>query len=229
MSKPRCTQPGCDGEHTPGVHKLMGEESAGVNLIAEDGDEEEDEDEEDGDEGEDEGWWVGTVGVMEEPDWAEEVPLSAPSSEREREICHVEAEKGGQIANEPESTLSDCSADETAEDEWWDLESTRPSLGRGGAGVQCPRTPQRSSGKTTRSPHSVGAKRRRLKKRPGTTVDQDWEEARRNAWLRQMLSDTLSDEDEERYGRFAESGRWMAELFEIPQHPMPTSGGECSG
>jgi hypothetical protein len=36
LSKPRCTQAGCDGEHTPGVHKLMGEESAGVNLIAED-------------------------------------------------------------------------------------------------------------------------------------------------------------------------------------------------
>jgi hypothetical protein len=27
MSKPRCTQPGCDGEHTPSVHKLMGEEN----------------------------------------------------------------------------------------------------------------------------------------------------------------------------------------------------------
>jgi hypothetical protein len=24
LSKPRCTQPGCNGEHTPGVHKLMG-------------------------------------------------------------------------------------------------------------------------------------------------------------------------------------------------------------
>ncbi len=35
LSKPRCAQPGCDREHTPGVHKLMGEESAGVNLIAE--------------------------------------------------------------------------------------------------------------------------------------------------------------------------------------------------
>ncbi len=34
LSKPRCTQAGCDGEHTPGVHKLMGEESAGVNLVA---------------------------------------------------------------------------------------------------------------------------------------------------------------------------------------------------
>jgi hypothetical protein len=25
LSKPRCTQAGCDGEHTPRVHKLMGE------------------------------------------------------------------------------------------------------------------------------------------------------------------------------------------------------------
>jgi hypothetical protein len=166
---------------------------------------------------------------MEELDWAGEIPHSVPSSEREREVCHDEAESGGQIEGGPESTLSDCSADETAEDEWWDLESTRPSLEKGGAGAQRPRTPQRSSGEAARPLHSVGAKRRRLKKRPGTTVDQDWEEARRNAWLRQMLSDTSSDEDEERYGRFAESGRWMAELFEIPQHLMPTSGGECSG
>jgi hypothetical protein len=44
MSKPRCTQSGCDGEHTPSVHKLMAEEHAGVNLVAEDEDEDEDED-----------------------------------------------------------------------------------------------------------------------------------------------------------------------------------------
>jgi hypothetical protein len=46
-----------------------------------------------------------------------------------------------------------------------------------------------------------------------------------------MLSDTSSDEDEdeERYGRFAESGRWVAEVYKIPQHSAPTSGGECSG
>jgi hypothetical protein len=34
LSKPRCTHPGCDGEHTPGVHMLMGENNAGVNLLA---------------------------------------------------------------------------------------------------------------------------------------------------------------------------------------------------
>jgi hypothetical protein len=57
LSKPKCTQTRCDGEHTPGVHKLMGEESVGVNLVAEDECEsEEDEDEE---------WWVGTVRAVQ--------------------------------------------------------------------------------------------------------------------------------------------------------------------
>jgi hypothetical protein len=36
LSKPRCTQAGCNGEHTPGAHKLMTGDSAGVNLVAED-------------------------------------------------------------------------------------------------------------------------------------------------------------------------------------------------
>jgi hypothetical protein len=77
LSKPRCTQAGCDGEHTPGVHKLMGEESAGVNLVAEDKSElEEDEDEE---------WWVGTVGVMEVRDEEEETLEEIDESEPERE------------------------------------------------------------------------------------------------------------------------------------------------
>jgi hypothetical protein len=60
-------------------------------------------------------------------------------------------------------------------------------------------------------------------------MDQQWEEARHSAWLRQLLSDDSSeDEDEERYGRFAESGRWMTELYGIPQYPTTTSGRECS-
>jgi hypothetical protein len=68
LSKPGCTQPGCDGEHTPSMHKLMGEENVGVNLVAEHGSEDEDEGEDES-EDEDEGWWVGTVGVMEEPEY----------------------------------------------------------------------------------------------------------------------------------------------------------------
>jgi hypothetical protein len=75
----------------------------------------------------------------------------------------------------------------------------------------------------------TSAKRRKLRKKPERTKDQEWEEARQDAWLRQMLSDTSSDEDDERYGRFAESGRWISELFKISQHSAATSGGECSG
>jgi hypothetical protein len=230
LSKPRCTQPGCDGEHTPSVHKLMGDESAGMNLIAEDGSEEEDEDET-GEEDEDDGWWVGTVGVMETLDWAEETSCSVPNLGQAQDVDHGEAREGGQIKNEPEPPLDDYSAGEVAEDDWWDLEPAYPSLGGEGASAPHSGAPQHPPSSAARAPRPAGAGRRRLKKRPRATVDQDWEEARRSAWLRQMLSDTSSDEDEneERYGRFAESGRWMSELYGFPQHLVSTSGGECSG
>jgi hypothetical protein len=88
LSKPRCTRPGCDGEHTPGVHPLMGKDDAEVNLVAGDGDEAGDggvaedeyeyeyeyEDEyKDGyeDECEYEGLWVGTIGATEMPGTAD--------------------------------------------------------------------------------------------------------------------------------------------------------------
>jgi hypothetical protein len=81
LSKPRCAQTGCDGEHTPGVHKLMGEESAGVNLVAEvESDWEEDEDEE---------WWVGTVGVMEVREEEEEALEEVDESESEEETQFI--------------------------------------------------------------------------------------------------------------------------------------------
>ncbi len=93
MSKPRCTLPGCDGEHTPSVHKLMGEENAGVNLVAED----EDEDEE-----EDEGWWVGTVGAMEMPDQEGETLEETGKSEPERGVHHSSEEDDSRLEMEPE-------------------------------------------------------------------------------------------------------------------------------
>ncbi len=90
-------------------------------------------------------------------------------------------------------------------------------------GVTAPGTPQRK-----RPLHPRGTKRRRLRRKMERTRDQEWEQARQDAWLREMLSDTSGSEDAERCGRFAESGRWAAELFKIPQHPATTSGGECS-
>jgi hypothetical protein len=198
----------------------MGEEHVGVNLVAEDESEAgEDEDEdEDEDRDEDEEWWVGTVGMMETPN-------------REKEVLSEVDE------SEPEHPPDDCFPDGVAEDGWWSPGSIQPYSAGGGAGVQHPSArwlPHNESTAATdgplmgQLPRFTGTKRRRLRKRSKTTIDREWEEARRDAWLRQMLSDTSSDEDEEQYGRFAESGRWMAELFEIPQHLAATSGGECS-
>ncbi len=135
LSKPRCTQPGCNGEHTPGVHKLMGEESAGVNLIAEGGSEEEDEDRE---EDEDEGWWVGTVGVMETPDWSGEASCIAPGLGLAQGADQGEVEGDGQIECEHVFQVNECSEGEMAEDEWWDLEPAYPSLEKGGASASHP-------------------------------------------------------------------------------------------
>jgi hypothetical protein len=215
MSKPRCTEPRCDGEHTPSVHKLMAEEHVGVNLVAEDEVENEDKDR---DWEEDEGWWVGTVGAVEMPNH-EEGFLS-------------EVDESG--AEHPQDNYFSGGA---AEDGRWSPGSIQPYSVKGGTGAQRPSAgwpPHNESTAATDGPlmgqlsYFTGTKRRRLRKKSKTTVDREWEEARQDAWLRQMLSDTSSNKDEEHYGRFAESGRWMAELFEIPQHLAATSGGECS-
>ncbi len=180
-----------------------------------------------------------------------------PDQEREtlEETIKSEPVKGDHRSGEeddfglemqPEYSSDDCSADEPTEDGWWNPGATQPYSVEGRAGTQHP-TERWSPGfqrkqfaqvkaavvlggsHERRVPCSASAKRRKLRKRPGMISVRDWEEARRDAWLRQMLSDTSSDEDEERYGRFAESGRWMSELFKIPQHQIATSEGECSG
>jgi hypothetical protein len=230
LSKPRCTRPGCDGEHTPGVHMLMGEDNAGVNLIAGDEDEDEAEDENEA-KGEyeyvDEGWWVGTVGVMETPEWTGEASCTTAG------LGPAQGEVRGdsQIEWEHDFQVNECSEGEMAGDEWWDLEPGYPSLEEGGASAPQTEPPRHLLSGMARPPRPVGAGQQRFKKRPRATTDQHWEEARRNAWLRQLLSDGTSDEDEdeERHGRFAESGRWMSELYGLPQRPTTTSGGECSG
>ncbi len=118
-----------------------------------------------------------------------------------------------------------------AEDEWWELESDRLSLDEEGPGAAWPEVMQHPLRATARPAQLGGTGRQRVKRRPRADADRDWEEAGRRAWVKQLLSDDSSDEDEreERYGRFAESGRWMSELHGAPQHLVPTSGGECSG
>jgi hypothetical protein len=73
------------------------------------------------------------------------------------------------------------------------------------------------------------AKRRKLRKKMTKDKDQEWELARQDAWLREMFTDSSGSESEEKYARFAESGRWIAEMTGIPQQAMTTSRGKCSG
>jgi hypothetical protein len=262
LSKPKCTRLGCDGEHASGLHALMGEADAEVNLVA-------------GDEGEAvsdyesehdyqyrwecEGLWVGTLEATEVPretnesadtTTGREMALCDDSIKEEEEMdqreygslwvgtigaievsgeadksAGITADRGPTQGNDPVGM-----EEETIGDEQWDLE-TGQSNGRADGS----RDPQHGSshrlcGGQARPPRPMETGQPKLKTKSGATVDQQWEEARYRAWLRQLLSDDSSDEDEdeERYGRFAESGRWMTGLYGIPQYPTATSGRECS-
>ncbi len=72
-------------------------------------------------------------------------------------------------------------------------------------------------------------KRRKLRKKVTRNKDHQWKIARQDAWLREMLTDSSESESEEKYARFAESGRWIAEITGIPQQATTTARGECSG
>jgi hypothetical protein len=256
LSKPRCTQAGCDGEHTPSVHKLMGEESVGVNLVAEDEYESE----------EDEEWWVGTVRMEEVREEEEETLEEIDKLEPEREarfITSVFTRKDDSRLEDELEYLWDAhalsSSGEPEEDRWWSPEPPQPSseedeeevryliqvlglepreseagqevnlaLERAVAspeeGTTAPEASQRK-----RPPHPRNTKQRKLRRKVTRTKDQEWEQARQDAWLREMLTDTSESENEEKCGRFAKSGRWISELFGISQHSATTSRGECSG
>jgi hypothetical protein len=234
LSKPRCTRPGCDGEHTPGMHMLMGENNAGVNLIAGDEDETGDESEAEGEYGyeyEDGGWWVGTVGVMETLEGPGEAPRVTADLGPAQSDDQDGVENNNQAEWERDFQVNECSEGEMAGDECWDLEPGYSNPEQEEARAPQTGAHQRPLNGMARPSHPTGAGQQRLRKRPRVIADQQWEEARQNAWLRQMLSDGTSDEDEdeERFGRFAESGRWMSELYGLPQCSATTSGGECSG
>jgi hypothetical protein len=160
--------------------------------------------------------WVGTVSAVDAPEGASDVTSATTDQEPGQESNQSGAE---------EETTEDGDA------QWG--QRTGPACGA----TNTPREPGHGP-----AHHPNGDRTQKLRPRrrtpgrpghkagPGRTEDQQWEEARRDAWLRQLLSDDSSDEsdEEERYGRFAESGRWMSELYGIPQYPTATLGRECS-
>ncbi len=159
-----------------------------------------------------EGLWVGTIG-------ATEVPEKADKS------ADITAGRGPAQDGDPVEM-----EEETTGDEQWDLETGQSDWEAGGARDPLHEESYRLPGDRARPPRPTETGQPKLEPRLRAISDRQWVEARYNAWLRQLLSDDSSDkdEDEERYGRFAESGRWMTELYEVPQHPTATSGRECS-
>jgi hypothetical protein len=232
----------------------MGEESVGVNLVAEDEwESEEDEDEE---------WWVGTVRMEEvreeEVEALEEIDESEPEREP-RFITSIFTRKDDSGLEDELECLWDARAlsspEEPEEDRWWSPEPPQPSseedeeevwylvqvLGlepqedEVGQGVR-PASERAMAGlgedtaasemsRGKRPPHSKSARQRMPRRKVARTKDQEWEQARQDAWLREMLTDTSESESEENCGRFAESGRWIAELFGIPQQSTTTLRG----
>jgi hypothetical protein len=220
---------------------LMGEDNAGVNLIAGDegreeyeveyeaGDEHEVEDEYEW-EYENRGLWVGTVGAVKVLGWAEEASHTANALVSTLDGGSDTVKGDDQAKQGREFQVTESPEEEPAEDGWWDLELEYPSLEEGESGAPQAGLSHHSSHNATRPEHPIAAGQQRPRKRPKATANRQWEEARQSARLRQILSDSPSseDEDEERHGRFAESGRWMSELYGLPQHMTTTSGGECS-
>jgi hypothetical protein len=201
LSKPRCMQAGCDGEHTPGVHKLMGEEGASMNLVAEDESElEEDEDEE---------WWVGTVGAVElrekEKEALEEIDESEPERETQFITSIFTRKDDSGHEDEFEYPLNGQTPERPEEDRWWSPEPPQPSSEEDEEEVQylvqvlglesweaepvpekavvgpkkdatTPDKPQKE-----RPPRPRGAKRKRLRKKVEGTRDQAGRLAERDA------------------------------------------------
>jgi hypothetical protein len=62
------------------------------------------------------------------------------------------------------------------------------------------------------SPTEKKPRRRMLRKKEVCGEREDWETARRDAWLRELLTDSSEDEPEDGYTRFEESGRWIAKM-----------------
>ncbi len=243
LSKPKCTRPGCDGEHTPGMHSLMGKDDAEVNLVAGDGDEAGDEGETVGeyeyeDEYEDgyeyeceyEGLWVGTIGATEMPERVDEPSGITADREPAQGDDQVKMKGEGRTGRGHGFQVDECLEGEMTGDEQWDLGTDQPDRRASGTRDPLHGSSYRPPCDRARPSHPAEASRPKLRARSRAVPDRQWEEARYSAWLRQLLSDDSSDEDEdeERYGRFAESGRWITELYGIPQHPTATSGRECS-
>jgi hypothetical protein len=195
---------------------LMGEDDAKVNFVA--GSEGEEEFEAGVEceyewEYEDGGLWVGTVGAVEVLEGGEEAPATTDALASVLDGGRPD-EKGGSEQNERESDfqVDGGPEKEAAGDGWWDLEVECPGPEDAEVGTLQAEPPHCPLYGTSRSGHSTAGREQRVRKRQEATADQQWEEARQNARLRQMLSSGSSSEDEDE----GQHGRWTLEFYEPP-------------
>jgi hypothetical protein len=203
LSKPNCARPGCDGEHTPGVHPLMGEDDAEVNLVAGDGDEAGDEDEtvdeyeyeyedehEDGHEFECEyeGLWVGTIGATEVLKRTGESSDIADGRGPAQGANQDKVKGEGRAGQDHDFQADKCSEGEETGDEQWDLGMDQLNQWADGTRNPLQGPFRRPPGGQARPPRREGTSRPGVGARSRETTDQQWEEARHSAWLRQLLT-----------------------------------------
>jgi hypothetical protein len=224
LSKPRCTRSGCDGEHTPNLHMLMSESDAKVSLVAgskdeeglEVGDEYGDERDHKGEyewEYEDGGLWVGTVSAAEVMDWGREAPITTDA--RALALSEGQSEEGE--AGESNERGSDFQVDGEAEEEtvgdgWWDLRPESPDLEDVGVSTLQAKPLHRLPHTSPRPGHPTATGGQWARGRQEAAADQQWEEARQRARLRQMTDSGLSSEDDDE----GQPGGWRLETFEPP-------------
>ncbi len=153
------------------------------------------------------------MGAVEMLEWSKEAPATTDALASVLNGSCPD-EKGSSEQNEQES---DFQVDGDPEEEaawggWWDLEVECPSLEDAEVGTLQAKPLHCPPYGTSRSGHSTAAGEQRARKRQEATADQQWEEARQNAWLRQMLSSGPSSEDEDE----GQHGRWTLEFYEPP-------------
>jgi hypothetical protein len=203
---------------------LMSEDGAKVSLVAgsegEDGLETEDEDGNECDhegeyewEYEDGGLWVGRVSAAEVLEWGRKAPVATsvaapaasegpPEEGEANKSC--ERESDFQVEGEP--------GEGAVEDGWWDLEVESPDLEDVGVSTLQAGPSHCLTRRSPGSGHSAAAGEQWTRKRQEAASDQEWEEARQYARLRQMSSSGFSSEDEDE----GQLGGWRLESLEPP-------------
>jgi hypothetical protein len=159
------------------------------------------------------------VGAVEVLEWGEEAPGITDALASVLNGSHPdEVRNNDQAKQEGDFQVDEDPAEEPAGNGWWDLEMECPSLEDEEVGALQAEPPHRPPYRAPRSGHPTEAGEQRARKKQKTTADQQWEEARQNARLRQTRSNGLSSEDEdvEQHGRLAEPGRWTPEMYEPP-------------